>query len=148
MLCLVSDKSHAQLLASRADYERTTLAQFTRKVATSKVPNVQQRLRVLEDQFTTLPIEFPSQGESIYLGSRPQTLRVIAGVCGDAMKALDQGLDVHHRPINRTQVANGLKQLVGTRRDWGLVVGMLNAEGVRRYSQYLDELESVANRIA
>jgi tetratricopeptide (TPR) repeat protein len=109
---------------------------------------LQQELRALRDKFSALPGTFPTPVQVVRIGSGPETLRVIPRVCEDAIRALDQGLDVNNLPIDKSGVANGLKRLVrDARQDTGLVMTLLSAAGVHRYGQYLDELESVANRI-
>jgi hypothetical protein len=79
-------------------------------------------------------------------GARGREILVtICGVCDDAIKALSQGLDVDNRPINSSQIADGLKRLVqDARNDTGLVATVLNPKGIRLYSQCLDELERIA----
>jgi hypothetical protein len=127
---------------------RGLLRSKSRPALHSPSATLKHELRVLKGKFTTLPGEYPTQVQVVRFGSPPQTLQMVALVCDDAIRALDQGLDVNNQPINPSGVANGLKRMVkDARQDTGLVATTLNPLGVRRYSQYLDELESLANRM-
>lgn len=109
---------------------------------------VRQDLMAIKAKFEGLAGQYPRQGDVVRFGSLPQALKVIPGVCNDAIRALEQGLDVNDRPINKSQIADGLKRLVSdARQDAGLVATVLNPDGVRLYGQYLDELERIAGRI-
>jgi hypothetical protein len=84
----------------------------------------------------------------VRFGGGSKALEIVPAVCDSAIKALDQGLDVNNRPIDRTGIANGIRRLVrDARQDTGLVATLLNVEGVQLYGQYLNELERIANRI-
>jgi hypothetical protein len=109
---------------------------------------IQQDLRELKQKFLALPGDFPSQASVVRFGGASRALQIIPGVCDDAIRALNEGLDVNNRPIDRADIANGLRRLVGdARTDAGLVATELNPDGVRLYGQYLDELHRIALRI-
>ena len=81
-------------------------------------------------------------------GQGPETISIICSVCDDVIKALSEGVDSEGLPINTTQVADGLKRLVGdARSDTGVIAVQLNSEGVALYGEYLNRLDRIADTI-
>ena len=79
-----------------------------------------------------------------------EQIPTICAVIDDAVNALEKGLDIHNRPITKSQIADGLKRLVAaTRRPAfiGLVSTALNPRGVSELERYMNELEQIANKI-
>jgi hypothetical protein len=111
------------------------------------VTTPEAELAALKRRFDELPRRFP-RGGMVIGGSGARILATVSGVCDDAIRAIQHGLDVNDQPIARHLVAEGLRRLIAdSRQDLGRVATVLNPEGVRLYTQYLDQLEGVARKL-
>lgn len=112
------------------------------------------RLRRFEGDFAGLRREHPRTADVVFLGGSGEggaagTLAVISGVCADAARALETGLDPAGLRIEPGRVADGLRRLVAdARKDTGLVATALDPDGVRAYQGLLVELERVAGDVS
>lgn len=107
-----------------------------------------ERLRACRDGFRALRSE---HGRSaVVVGGEQATgvLERIASVCDDAIRAIEGGVDRTGRPIRLSQIADGLRSLVGdARSDIGVVATVLTPVGVELYGEYLAEVDRVAGAV-
>ncbi len=78
-----------------------------------------------------------------------QQIQTICAVIDDAVKALKTGLDIHNRPINRSQIADGLKRLANATRETKFyeLMETVFSYSVAEFYNYIEELEKIANKI-
>ncbi|KON29954.1 hypothetical protein AC480_02240 [miscellaneous Crenarchaeota group archaeon SMTZ1-55] len=125
---------------------------FGRMFGKGGKPDVIRELQVLKSEIARLPQKYPMGGFTFGAGASKakEQIPTICAVIDDAVNAFEKGLDVHNRPITKSQIADGLKRLVAaTRRPAfiGLVSTALSPTGVRELGQYMNNLERIANKI-
>jgi hypothetical protein len=115
-----------------------------------KVETIKEELRALKLKFLELPEKYVAQRTIEGFGDSQglEIIRTISGVCNDVVGALISGRGVDGSPINKQQIANGLKRLIAdARTDLGIVAMHINPNGVQLYQQYLKQLDDIADRI-
>jgi len=124
----------------------------TRSLAKKGTSEIVQELLALKSKISLLPQKY-STGDLVFgagAGKAQEQIPTICAVIDDAVKALEKGLDIHNRPITKSQIADGLKRLVdATRRPAfvGLISAVLSSEGISELEKYINELERVTRRI-
>ena len=118
----------------------------------SKGSEITQELIALKFKISEVPQKFQT-GASVFgagEGKAQEQIPIICTVIDDTVKALKTGLDIHNRPITKSQITDGLKRLVAATRQpafIGLVSVVLNPDGIIELEKYMKELERIANRI-
>jgi len=110
-------------------------------------------LRELHRAVSELPTKHAFTG--VLVGAGPEQARqqfeVLCDVIGDAVRALEEKVDIHGSCISPTDIADGLQRLVSDVRQpqWmGLVLGLLDVDGGLLLERHIDQLEAIANKIA
>jgi outer membrane protein assembly factor BamB len=108
---------------------------------------IQQDLATVRSVFDAL-ITRAQSGSSRSGGLGVNVLETVSGVCTDAIRALDEGLDVRNNPITRSEIAAGVRRLIDQahiRRP--MVAAELDAAGMTLYDKHVDQLAEITNRI-
>lgn len=125
---------------------------FGKVFGKSKTSGIVKELQAVKAKVSELPQAYAT-GASIFGAGASKAREQIPTICAvidDSIKALEKGLDVHNRHITRSQTADGLRRLVAaTRRPAfiGLVSTVLNPFGIRKLTDYMNELERITNKI-
>jgi HEAT repeat protein len=125
--------------------------------------DIVSELQLLKQKISALPQKYSTgsagpnvigvAGPSVNLRERPAQAQIptICAVIDDAIKALEQGLDIKNKPITIPEIAGALKRLAAdTRRPEFvfLVSTVLNQTGLSELEKCMGELEQIASKIS
>ena len=111
-----------------------------------------QELLALKSKISELPQKYPT-GTFTFgtgVGEAQEQIPIICRNIDEAIRALDTGVDPYNHPITKSQIADGLIRLVNATRKpafVGLMIAVLNSEGIQALENHMNELERAASTI-